>query len=82
MPKYGYVVVEGPHDVELVYRLLSPHGLASVQLDGWPGPFLAPLVPTILSPGGRLLETRPGPAFLAKRRPMRWPFTAPSGTRD
>ena len=31
MPKYGYVVVEGPHDVELVYRLLSSHGLARIQ---------------------------------------------------
>ncbi|HVC94499.1 MAG TPA: hypothetical protein VND64_12450 [Pirellulales bacterium] len=23
MPKYGYLVVEGPHDVEFSYRLLS-----------------------------------------------------------
>jgi hypothetical protein len=39
MPKYGYLVVEGPHDIELVYRLLSPFGVdASRLLSEWSGP--------------------------------------------
>ena len=31
MRKYGYLVVEGPHDVEFAYRLLSPFGLNRVR---------------------------------------------------
>lgn len=31
MRKYGYLVVEGPHDVEFAYRLLSPSGLKRIQ---------------------------------------------------
>ena len=33
MRKYGYLIVEGPHDVEFVYRLLSPFGLERVQYE-------------------------------------------------
>lgn len=43
--RYGYLVVEGPHDVEVVGRLLKPLGLSLLrhldQLDG----YLLPLVP-------------------------------------
>jgi hypothetical protein len=38
MPKYGYLVVEGPHDIELVYRLLSPFGFERVQFEESPEP--------------------------------------------
>jgi hypothetical protein len=31
MRKYGYLVVEGPHDVEFCYRLLKPFALERVQ---------------------------------------------------
>jgi len=31
MRKYGYLVVEGPHDVEFAYRLLSPLGVKRIQ---------------------------------------------------
>ena len=33
MPKYGYLVVEGPHDIEFVYRILSPLGFKRVRLE-------------------------------------------------
>lgn len=31
MRKYGYLVVEGSHDVEFVYRLLSPFGMKRIR---------------------------------------------------
>ncbi len=31
MRKYGYLVVEGPHDVEFAYRLLSPFGMKRIR---------------------------------------------------
>lgn len=64
MPKYGYVVVEGPHDVELVYRLLSPHGMVRVQQLAALDPFLAPLVPRSFPPDGDLQKRVPVPLFL------------------
>jgi hypothetical protein len=64
MPKYGYVVVEGPHDVELVYRLLSPHGLARIQQLAALDPFLVPLVPRSFPPDGDLQKRVPVPLFL------------------
>jgi hypothetical protein len=64
MPKYGLLVVEGPHDVEFVYRLLSPSGLARVQLDDHVDPFLKPLIPRIYPPDGDLLKRVSVPLFL------------------
>lgn len=64
MPKYGYVVVEGPHDVELVYRLLSPFGLSRVRLESELDPFFGDLVPRTFPHGGDLQKRVPVPLFL------------------
>jgi len=64
MPKYGYLVVEGPHDIELVYRLLSPFGFERVQFEARLDPFLNPLIPRSYPPDGDLLNRMPVPLFL------------------
>jgi hypothetical protein len=67
MRKFGYVVVEGPHDVELVYRLLSPHGMARVRHLADLDSFLVPLVPRSFPPDGDLQKRVPVPLFLQSR---------------
>ncbi len=67
MAKYAYVVVEGPHDVELMYRLLSPLGLRRVRLEADLDPFFAPLVPHTFPPDGDLQKRVPVPLFLQSR---------------
>jgi len=64
VPKYGYLVVEGPHDVELVYRLLHPHGLERVRQEAELDPFFLQLVPRTYPPDGDLLKRVPVPLFL------------------
>ena len=64
MPKYGYLVVEGPHDVEFVYRLLAPFGLKRVQLMEKLDTFMQILVPRSFPYGGDLLKRVPVPVFL------------------
>ena len=64
MPKYGYLVVEGPHDVEFVYRLLSPFGLKRVQWDKDLDSYMQPLVPRTFPHGGDLQKRVPVPLFL------------------
>ncbi|MGP0067126.1 MAG: DUF3226 domain-containing protein [Isosphaeraceae bacterium] len=64
MPKYGVLVVEGPHDVELVYRLLSPFGMERVRLESKLDPFLNPLIPRKYPPDGDLQKRPPMPLFL------------------
>jgi hypothetical protein len=64
MPKYGVLVVEGPHDVELVYRLLSPLGMKRVRLEADLDPFLEPLIPRRYPPAGDLQKRPPMPLFL------------------
>ena len=54
MPKYGFLVVEGPHDVEFVYRLLNPFGLERVRLEKDLDDFMQPLVPRTFPHGGDL----------------------------
>lgn len=63
MPVYGYVVVEGPHDVEVVGRLLKPFGLKRVQLLQKLDPFWRPLVPTKFPHKDDLLARVPVPVF-------------------
>ncbi|AMV19856.1 DUF3226 domain-containing protein [Planctomyces sp. SH-PL14] len=64
MPKYGYLVVEGPHDVEFVYRLLRPFGLQRVkQLDDLDEKFHG-LVPRSFPHDGDLQKRMPVPLFL------------------
>lgn len=64
MRKFGYVVVEGPHDVEFTYRLLSPFGLARVRLESDLDPFFKDLVPRAFPHGGDLQKRVPVPLFL------------------
>lgn len=63
MRKHGYLVVEGPHDVEFVYRLLSPYRLKRVRMIDNLDPFFKPLVPKSFPPDGDLLKRVPIPHF-------------------
>ncbi|MCX6141687.1 MAG: hypothetical protein NTZ35_00560 [Ignavibacteriales bacterium] len=64
MPKYGYIVVEGPHDVEFAYRLLRPFHLSRVQLEADLDPFFEPLIPRKYPPDGDLQKRMTTPLFL------------------
>ncbi len=64
MPKYGYLVVEGPHDVEFVYRLLSPFGMSRVGFEKDLDPFFVPLIPRVFPLDGELQKRMPVPLFL------------------
>jgi hypothetical protein len=64
MPKYGYLVVEGPHDVEFVSCLLSPFGMSRVRLEGDLDSFFLPLIPRDFPPDGDLQKRMPIPLFL------------------
>jgi hypothetical protein len=63
MAKYGYIVVEGPHDIEVVARLLSPKGFSRVKMVGDVDEVLRPLIPTFPH-GGDLQKRVPAPLFL------------------
>jgi len=62
--KYGYLVVEGPHDIEFAYRLLSPFGLERVQYEQDLDGFFNSLIPRIYPPDGDLQKRMPIPLFL------------------
>ena len=64
MPKYGYLVVEGPQDVEFVYRLLRPFGLKRIQWEDRLDSYMWPLVPRSFPHGGDLQKRVPVPLFL------------------
>ncbi len=64
MPKYGFLVVEGPHDVEFVYRLLSPFRMKRVRLEKNLDPFFPVLIPRTYPPDGDLQKRMPVPLFL------------------
>ncbi len=62
----SYLVVEGPHDVEFVGRLLKPFGLARIKTLSALDPFWLPLVPrNFPSDGEDLLKRMPVPVFFA-----------------
>ena len=63
MSKFGYLVVEGPHDVEFMYRLLSTHGLGRVKMMDALDPFFVPLVPRSFPPDDDLQKRVPVPLF-------------------
>ena len=67
MPTYGVLVVEGPHDVELVYRLLNPLGMERVRNEADLDPFLEPLIPRKYPPAGDLQKRPPMPLFLQSK---------------
>jgi hypothetical protein len=59
------MVVEGPHDVELVGRLLKPSGLHRVPRFSVLDPRFHPLVPRQFPPDDDLLKRVPVPTFFA-----------------
>ena len=65
MPKYGFLVVEGPHDVELAYRLLAPCGLKRIRSESEVDNFFRPLIPREYPPEGDLQKRMGTPLFLA-----------------
>jgi len=64
MRKYGYLVVEGPHDVEFAYRLLTPFGMKRIKNESELDTFFAPLIPRQYPPKGDLQRRMPTPLFL------------------
>lgn len=64
MPKYGYLVVEGPHDIEFLYRLLRPHGLRRVRFEADLDPYFGRLIPRTYPHDGDLQKRSPIPLFL------------------
>ncbi|MFM2057831.1 MAG: hypothetical protein RLY71_2216 [Pseudomonadota bacterium] len=64
MRTFGYLVVEGPHDVEFCYRLLSGYGLHRVRLLSELDVALQPLVPRNFPHNGDLQKRVPVPLFL------------------
>ena len=63
MRRYGYLVVEGPHDVEFVARLLKTHDFHRVQHLRDLEQFWERLVPRTFPPDGDLLKRVPIPTF-------------------
>ena len=63
MRRYGYLVVEGPHDVEFVARLLKVHRFGRVRQQRDLEPFWSRLVPEKFPPDGDLLKRVPIPTF-------------------
>jgi hypothetical protein len=61
--QYGYLVVEGPHDVEFVGRFLKLKGCKVVQYQSELDPFWHPLVPKDFPPDDDLLKRVPVPKF-------------------
>jgi hypothetical protein len=59
----AYLLVEGPHDVELIGRLLKWWGCKRVQRFERVDPFWRPLIPTTFPHGGDLLARVPVPTF-------------------
>ena len=64
MPKYGYLVVEGPHDIEFACRLLRPFGLERVKDFSDLDSYFKPLVPRSFPPDGDLLKRVNVPLFV------------------
>ncbi len=64
MPKYGFIAVEGPHDIEFVRALLRPFGLQRVQYTRDLDDVLKRLVVREYPVGDDLLRRHPVPLFL------------------
>lgn len=65
MPKYGFIAVEGPHDVEFIRGLLRPFGLHRVQYLKDLDSRLRTLVNHDYPAGGDLLRRHSVPLFLS-----------------
>lgn len=65
--KYGYLAVEGPHDLAFVGRLLKKHGLDRVKLLPALDRFWLPLIPRTYPHRDDLLKRVPVPTFFASQ---------------
>jgi len=65
MPKYCYLVVEGPHDVAFVGRFLRLAGMSRVQKLSGLDSFWRSLVPREFPPDDDLLKRVPVPSFFS-----------------
>lgn len=65
MPYYGYLVVEGPTDVEFVARVLKTAGLVRIRYQSQLDPFWIPLIPPTFPYKDDLLKRVPVPMFLS-----------------
>lgn len=81
MPKYGCIIVEGPHDMEFVCRLLHPHGLKRVGQRSELDDFFDGIVPKKFPHRGDLLKRVPVPLFLQSTTHAVAIHTAESDTR-
>ncbi len=61
--RYGYLVVEGPHDVEFVGRLLKTHHLKRISKFEKLEPYWTTLIPRTYPPDNDLRKRVPVPAF-------------------
>lgn len=64
MRKYGYLVVEGPHDVAFCVRLLKTYGLEAIRLIDELDKTFKPIIPVNFPHKGDLLKRMPVPTFL------------------
>lgn len=62
--EYGYIVVEGPQDVEFIARLLKSFQFSRIQAQSRLDPFWGRLVPTSFPINDDLLRRVPVPLFL------------------
>lgn len=64
--RYGYLVVEGPHDVEFVGRLLRLFGFERIRLSADLAPQWEPLIKLSFPHDGDLTKRMPVPAFFQR----------------
>ncbi len=62
----GYIVVEGPHEVEFIGKILSMHGFVRITMIDQLSPFWKKLIPTKFPFGGDLKRRMPIPDFFCK----------------
>lgn len=63
--KYAYFVVEGPHDVEVIGRILKQFGAKRIKREDDLDPYWEPLIPRKFPMDGDLLKRMPVPVFFA-----------------
>jgi hypothetical protein len=64
--KYAYLVVEGPHDVEAIGRILKKHDFKRIENEGSLDDYWSPMIPRNFPIDGDLLRRVPVPTFFQK----------------
>ncbi len=80
MPQYSYLAVEGPHEVEFVYRLLRPFGFNRVRLETNLDSFFTAFGSPMLILRTAISNREWQPRCFYRVNPMPSPFTALLGT--